>query len=222
MPTNPYQNELQQSLGGASNTPPVDPRTLADLAAHRTAGVAAGNDMSWMDAPGATTIVGGQRAGQAPAGFDQKNWADPNMQSVKYAAGGFLNGMTKPSQIARAVGGADFQKRFPGATFDGKDRVNFNGAMSDGDSGVPVYDVDVLMGADKGADSSNGFWWGHDVPGMNKGPGGVTVGQGGPGVSGPMGNPASPGQSDLMAQILASLQDQQPDPQALLQQTLRY
>jgi hypothetical protein len=150
------------------------------------------------------------RTGAAPAGYDQKNWADPTMKSVKYDAGGFFNGKTKPSEIGGIVTGADFQKRFPGATFDGKDRVNFNGAMSDGTTGSPVYDIDVLMAADKGADASNGFWWG--APETNQGAK--------PPTSNTM--PIVPGQqSDLMAQILEALQGQQaPDPQMLLQQQL--
>ena len=40
---------LMQQLGD-------DPRSPSDLAANRQAGAAAGNDMSWMDAPGATTV----------------------------------------------------------------------------------------------------------------------------------------------------------------------
>ena len=152
------------------------------------------------------------RTGSAPAGFDQKNWADPNMKSVKYDAGGFFAGKTKPSEIASIVGSDAFQQRFKGATFDGKDRVNFNGAMSDGASGVPVYDIDVLRAADRDSDSSNGFWWGHDVPGMNQGP-----------AKPPTSNTLPiTGQSDLMAQIMAALQqDQQADPQNLLQQAMR-
>lgn len=158
------------------------------------------------------------RTGAAPSGFDQKNWSDPNMRSVKYDAGGFLAGKTKPTEIGGIVSGADFQKRFPGATFDGKDRVNFNGAMSDGTTGVPVYDIDVLMGADRDSDSSKGFWWGHDVAGMNQGP--ATGGAMRPPTSNTMPIPGQ--QSDLMAQILDALQqDQQVDPQVLLQQAMR-
>lgn len=154
--------------------------------------------------------------GAAPSGYDQKNWDNPNMSSVKYDAGRFLSGKSKPSEIAAMVNSPEFQARFKGATFDGKDRVNFNGALSDGTSGVPVYDIDVLMGADRDADSSNGFWWGHDVEGMNQGPAA--------GAKPPTSNtlPIVGQQSDLMAQIMAALQAQQnPDGQDLLQQAMR-
>lgn len=97
---------------------------------------------------------------RAPAGFDQRNWDDPNMHSVKYDAGRMLHGRTRPSEVASVVSGADFQKRFPGATFDGKDGLNFNGALSDGDSGTPVGVIDVLLAADRDNDTSNGIWWG--------------------------------------------------------------
>lgn len=97
---------------------------------------------------------------RAPAGWDQKNWDDPNMHSVKYDAGRMLYGKTKPSEVGAIVSGADFQKRFPGATFDGKDGIDFRGALSDGDSGSPVGIIDVLMAADREGDTSNGIWWG--------------------------------------------------------------
>lgn len=102
----------------------------------------------------------GPRSGPAPVGWDATNWADPNMHSVKYDAGALLNGHTKPSEIGQIVQGEDFQKRFPGATFNGKDWLDFNGAMSDGDHGSPVHGIDVLMAADPEADTSNGIWWG--------------------------------------------------------------
>jgi len=98
--------------------------------------------------------------GQAPGGFNQGNWEDDGMQSVKYAAGRFLAGLTKPSEIAAMVKSADFQDKFPKASFDGKDRIDFKGALSDGDSGTPVGSVDVLMRANEAGDTSGGFWWG--------------------------------------------------------------
>lgn len=163
--------------------------------------------------------LGGSKV--APAGFDQKNWDNPNMKSVKYDAGRMLAGKSKPSEIASIVGSADFQNRFKGASFDGKDRINFNGALSDGTTGVPVYDIDVLMAADRDADSSNGFWWGHDVEGMNKGPasGAVVGGATRPPVSNTL--PIAGQQSDLMEQVMAALQAQQVDPQDALQQAMR-
>jgi len=169
-----------------------------------------------------TTGGGRARSGAAPSGYDQKNWDNPNMKSVKYDAASFLAGKNKPSEIAAIVGSPEFQARFKGATFDGKDRVNFNGALSDGASGVPVYDIDVLMAADRDKDSSNGFWWGHDVEGMNKGPATGVASSGAP-ASNTMPVVMPGQQSDLMAQIMAALQAQQEpvDQQALLQQAMR-
>jgi len=96
------------------------------------------------------------RTGQAPGGFDQTKW-ESGHGSMKYDAGGFLDGLTKPSEIKAMVESTAFQDRFGGATFDGKDKINFNGIESDG---VPVYEVDVLMRADQAGDTSGGFWWG--------------------------------------------------------------
>jgi hypothetical protein len=107
------------------------------------------------DAPGEPT----GRIGQAPGGYDQTKWESEH-NSVKYAAGGFLAGLTKPSEIKAMVESAEFQARFPGATFNDKDKIDFKGALSDGDSGSPVGLVDVLMRADQAGDTSGGFWWG--------------------------------------------------------------
>ncbi len=49
------------------------------------------------------------------------------------------------------MGDADFQRYFPNATYDGKDRINFGGQLSDFESGTPVYDVDVAQGWENGA-----------------------------------------------------------------------
>jgi hypothetical protein len=97
---------------------------------------------------------------RAPAGFDQGNWDNPNMDSVKYDAGRRIGNLTRPSEVGALVSGQDFQKRFPGATFNGKDWIEFQGALSDGDSGVPVHGIDVLKNANKETDTSDGLWWG--------------------------------------------------------------
>ena len=200
---NPHQDALQQSLGStppplANTTPMPTPIPYGNAGKPRVPVV----------------------SGAPPAGFDAKNWADPNMDSVKYDAGRLLYGSTKPSEVARRVSSAEFQSRFPGATFDGKDKIDFKGALSDGDTGVPVGLIDVLMAADQGADTSNGLWWGFEPDGGPASP--TPAAPAAP--SAPMGQLGAglPGQSDLLAQILASLQTQQaPDPQALLLEQLR-
>lgn len=96
-------------------------------------------------------------------GFDHNNFYNPDMQSVKYRFARLAQraGARTPSQMAALVLSPEFQQEFPGATFDGKDRVNFAGALSDGSrGGTPVNWVDVLLAADRDADSANGIWWG--------------------------------------------------------------
>ena len=95
-------------------------------------------------------------SGQAPGGYDQTKW-ESDHDSVKYAAGRFLSGLTKPSEISAMVKSAAFQERFPGATFNDKDKIDFGDNLQDG---VPVGVVDVLMRADQAGDTSGGFWWG--------------------------------------------------------------
>lgn len=150
---------------------------------------------------GAPPSGGRRRTGAAPGGFSQANWDDPNMQSVKYAAGSFLSGATRPSEVAAIVNSPEFQQRFPGATFNGKDMIDFAGALSDGDSGVPVGLVDVLRSADRGGDTSEGFWWGANEAGgdfvPSDGSGRESFAQGGF-------NPA--GDSSALAQIMKELE----------------
>jgi len=93
---------------------------------------------------------------QAPGGYDQTKWEDTGHDSMKYTAGRLLAGLSRPSEIQAVVDGEAFQQAFPDATFDGKDKINFQGFLSEG---VPVYEVDVLAGADRGSDSSSGFQW---------------------------------------------------------------
>jgi hypothetical protein len=52
---------------------------------------------------------------------------------------------------------ADFQRYFPNAKYDGKDRINFGGILSDFESGTPVGDVDISQGWENGA--GQGWQW---------------------------------------------------------------
>jgi hypothetical protein len=106
--------------------------------------------------PGTTTGVPA-RTGQAPPGYDQGKWDDPEHGTAKYDAAAFLYGLTKPSDIAAMVRSPAFQARFPGATFNDKDKIDF-GSNLEGGNRIGV--IDVLMRADQGADTSGGLWWG--------------------------------------------------------------
>lgn len=126
-------------------------------------------------------------------GYDPRNFADPTMQSVKYRHGRLAGGIRRPSEMAALVRSPAYQQAFPGATFNGLDRINFQGALSDGESGSPVWDIDVLRAADQGQDVSEGGWWGADE--------GTPVMPGG-GMS-PMGSPA--GDNSSLAKIMKEL-----------------
>jgi hypothetical protein len=126
------------------------------------------------------------RIGAPPPGWDPTKWADPDHHTVKYDAAAFLYGLTRPSEIDAMVKSAPFQERFPGATFDGKDKIDFGSVTEDG---VPVGVIDVLMRADQGGDTSAGLWWGAGPTGGATGPTGpagpATAGPAGPGPAGP-------------------------------------
>ena len=99
-----------------------------------------------------------QRTGRPPDGYDLQKWNDPDHHSTKYDAAAFLHGLTRPSEIAAMVRSAAFQARFPGATFDGKDKIDFGSYR--GEDGNLIGVIDVLMGADRGSDTSGGLYWG--------------------------------------------------------------
>jgi hypothetical protein len=107
--------------------------------------------------PGTGTTVAPPRIGQAPPGYDQRKWDDPEHGTAKYDTAAFLQGLTKPSEIAAMVRSPEFQARFPGATFNGKDKIDF-GSYREGGNRIGV--IDVLMRADQGTDTSGGLWWG--------------------------------------------------------------
>ena len=107
------------------------------------------------------------RTGAAPPGWDQAKWADPDHHSVKYDAAAFLYRLTRPSEIDAMVKSPAFQARFPGATFNGKDKIDFGSVT---ENGVPVGVIDVLMRADRGGDTSAGLWWGAGPTGGATGP----------------------------------------------------
>jgi len=97
------------------------------------------------------------RKGRAPHGWDQAKWADPDHHTTKYDVAAFLYDVTEPSEVKRIVESAAFQERFPGATFNGKDKIDFGDNLEDG---VPVGIIDVLMQANEGQNTSAGLWWG--------------------------------------------------------------
>jgi hypothetical protein len=97
------------------------------------------------------------RKGRAPDGWDQTKWADPDHHTTKYDVAAFLYDVTEPSEVKRIVESAAFQERFPGATFNGKDKIDFGDNLEDG---VPVGIIDVLMQANEGQNTSAGLWWG--------------------------------------------------------------
>jgi hypothetical protein len=124
-----------------------------------------------------------------------------------------------PGSIDQIMQDADFKRFFPNAkkvAGGAGDKIDFGGVLSDFESGVPVGVVDVLEYADPNGGTSRGWQWldeGNAGGGMGSVPAGGAVAGMTPGG----------GQSDLMQQILAALQQQTDgtaDPQALLMQQM--
>jgi hypothetical protein len=149
--------------------------------------------------------------GDAPPGYDAKNWNDPNMQTPKYGVTRIL--MSVPG--AGTVGGvkaamADLERAYPGITFDGKDKLTH-----------PEFGtIDVVENAVTGDDNSGtGVRWGHDDGGAAAPAGAGATGAGvdtGAQVQGLQGL-----DGDTLARLKAELErimSGQPDRLALLEQ----
>jgi hypothetical protein len=110
-----------------------------------------------------------QSFGNAPAGFDQAKWANPNHQTPKYAVGRILAESGAPSVENAAKAAENIMRAYPGATYNGKDKIT----MPDG--GV----IDILTNSSTGDASQMGWAWQPET-----GPGGAALPQDAQGVAG--------------------------------------
>lgn len=84
--------------------------------------------------------------GNVMGGWSADNWANPNMQTPKYAIGRILSNYPSTVEgLSQAM--AEIQKAYPGTVWNGKDTITVPGLGS----------IDVLAGA--GAPGSS-WWWG--------------------------------------------------------------
>ncbi len=94
---------------------------------------------------------GGTVSTTALPGWSQQNWDDPGMQTTKYKAGRILSKYPgTDAGIQQAW--TEIKAAFPGATFDGKDKIDF------GDGYGPI-DVLAMAGPGEGG-GGHGWWWG--------------------------------------------------------------
>jgi len=125
----------------------------------QTLGSEAGADAAPVDASGWDTDgysapkVTAQSFGNAPPGFDQTKWADPNHQTPKYVVGRLIveSGGDKDAFAAKLA------QAYPGATFNGKDKISIPGVGNN---------IDVFRGASAGINAPQ---W---LPEENQGGGG--------------------------------------------------
>lgn len=99
----------------------------------------------WNTEGWATPQYLGKAAGGAMAGWDQTNWDDQNMQTPKYVVGRILSNYT-PSIDGLGAAMEEIQQAYPGAEFDGKDKVIIPGLGT----------IDVLVNA--GGDNMSWAW----------------------------------------------------------------
>jgi hypothetical protein len=133
--------------GGAPAGEPVatTPGTAARGGAPETGAAAASappDSSGWnTDGYAAPGYVPAQ-AGAVPPGWDATKWNNPNHQTPKYGVGRILSNFP-PTVEGLTAAFPDIEKAYPGATFNGKDKLTIPG----------VGTVDVLQGASKGGEA---------------------------------------------------------------------
>lgn len=199
-PTDLMQDALQRELGGArpgvSNTMPVGASTP----------------------PAQGPWQKGQKMGAARPGADFNRlgggFGSADTDSMKHTFGRIAQNFdTTDAGLQALVQDEEFKRLFPSATLD-KDWINFGGQL-DPHTGTRVGKIDAQRGWRAGGRGEAWQWLPEEeaIAGAASAPGAPQS---------RMHAPVMPGQSDLMTQILESLQAQQEiDPQALLLEQLR-
>lgn len=135
--SNPYRSPMRGNpLGDAimgTNTAPPPAQTGVQ------------NPGTWDTDGWATPKYLGRAAGGPMAGWDQKNWDDSNMQTPKYVVGRILSNY-EPSEQGLTEAMKEISQAYPGASFDGKDKITIPGL------GV----IDVLVNA--GGENKSWAW----------------------------------------------------------------
>jgi hypothetical protein len=175
----PDQNTSQQSgqfasSGGSFGMPGTtqNPNTgISPPPAPAPAPTQAPPRADYPQAPAPTAPAGGQyntdgyaqpgyvasNYGQAPAGWDATKWNDPNYQTPKYTVGRILTeagNLADPTIRNTAI--QRIQQAYPGAQFDGKDKISIDGGRSwvdiFGGSGAGIYSP-AWMPVEQGAEA---------------------------------------------------------------------
>jgi hypothetical protein len=217
------QDMLQQMLGGTP-TNQTQPAGVAPLTpeAPQAAGPV-GNGVDARKALGGYAGVGTMRGFNTAMDYGDDKAANSVKNTFGRIASRYAN---KPSSIDSIMADPDFQRYFSGAKKvqgGAGDKIDFGGVLSDFESGVPVGVVDVLGAADPNADTSVGWTWqdeANDGGGAMPGAGGGVDPMAMMGGQSGMGGLDALANSDVLAQILATLQKNgagQGDEQALLQ-----
>lgn len=185
MPVEGDRSVLKEGASDDDQQPAIDALNDQSMAANEGEDMGAAesaptNDLAWrktlkyqnMNMPGFNT---------SGEGYDDKA-----ANSAKNTFGRIASRYeAKPSSLKLIEADPDFQRAFPGAYFDEKDRLHIPaGTLSDFESGVDIggpEGIDVLAGADVGSDSAVGWSW-QDL--MNDAGGGDAAGGGGGGMFG--------------------------------------
>lgn len=135
--TQPQQSQLDKLVGGMSNTGVAGgvQRPVVDAAGQSI------DKSKWNTDGFATPGYTASSFGPVLSGWDATKWNDPNHQTPKYVVGRILTevgDLKNPDNRAAAI--SKIQQAYPGAQFNGKDKVTIPG----------VGTVDIFRGASVG------------------------------------------------------------------------
>ena len=128
-----YTGEQEQSSAPPPVTPTTPPSTTpgAPPAGPGPVGPPTTDQSKWDTDGYATPSYTAQKFGSAPAGWDATKWANPNHQTPKYVVGRILSSagdLKNPASRDSAI--KQIQQAYPGAQFNGKDKISIDGGKS--------------------------------------------------------------------------------------------
>jgi hypothetical protein len=115
-----------------------------------------GNGIDARKALGGYAPVGNMMGFNTAMNYPDDKAANSLKNTIGRIASRYSNDATGIQQLMQDP---DFQRYAPGATYDGIDKINFGGLLSDFESGVPVYEVDMLGAYDKATGQAQGWTW---------------------------------------------------------------
>jgi hypothetical protein len=132
-----------QQKSAPYQAPPLQPSAPAPAPRPAAPAAPAYNSSAWnTDGYAAPSYLANRANAKAIPGWDMRKWQDANHQTPKYVVGRILSQFA-PTTESLPHAFQEIQRAYPQATFNGKDKIDLDGAG-------PMGPVDVLQGAGSG------------------------------------------------------------------------